>query len=346
MNKKFSLLAAGCALFCCVGAGWPTELTVRPNPTTQVLPDSPRLAHNLWQDSCYVAIIDTHLSEFVSLLELPKGWIGNSSIWNHHAMMIRTLGLINNNGASAFVLVGTEDKINKPISAIDENVIKDVNQPWEKIITTMYPTHKLDASAENQLLSWHTFPVELATKLRKASPNLTGVKRGRFLKLYTVSSEEKDETIEVAVICDFDLFETEVKGKTSTMLRNRHVKICFVPDGVDMKTAVVDVAKISKQAEEISSKWEMKWLKHYKSTEECHQPEGRVYSVNSLSKELGDLRAWPYKICTNTFTGERVLVPNAGGSCWVDAKGSYMFVNSSNPNDFAPLNKFEWRKVR
>ena len=346
MNKSFSLLAAGCALFCCLGAGWPAETDAISNLTTQVPPDSPRTARNLWRENCYVAIIDSHINEFVSLLELPKGWVGNSSIWNHHSMMIRTIGLINHSGASAFILMGTEDKIEKPISAIDENEIKTINKPWEKIMTTMYPLHTLDPDANNQLLSWPTFPAKLAEALHKASPNVTQEKRGRFLKLYTLNNKEKDETITVALVSDFDLYETSAKGKTSTVLRNRSVKICFVPEGTDLQAAVVDTAKVAKQAEEISKNWESKWLKHLKAPEECQEPEGRVYSINSLSKEIGDLHARPFKVCTNTFTGERVLVPSAGGSCWVDAQGSYMFVNSSNPNDFAPLNKLEWHKVR
>ncbi|MDO5296629.1 MAG: hypothetical protein Q4F00_08360 [bacterium] len=346
MNKKLSLFGASIALCCCLGAGWPTELDVRPNPTAQVRPDSPRLAHNLWQDSCYLAIIDTHLNEFVSLLELPKGWVGNSSIWNHHTMMIRTIGLVSNTGASAFILVNTEDRLNKPLSAIDEKEIKKVNQPWEKIITTMYPLHKLDEEKDQQLLSWHTFPAQLEEALRKASPNLTQVKRGRFLKLYTLTHEEKDEEIHVALVCDFDLYETNAKGKTTTLLRNRHVKICFVPEGADMQKTVVDAAKVARQAEEISKNWESKWVAHLKKPEDCSRPEGRAYSINSLSKELGDLQALPFKLCTNTFTGEHVRVPSAGGSCWVDAKGSYMFVNTTNPNDYSPLNKIEWHKVR
>ncbi|MBQ7568660.1 hypothetical protein IJT17_07650 [bacterium] len=350
MKKKATFLAAIIAI--CgglgLGAGWPTGQKQNPNQitATQVTPDSPRLARNLWHERCFMALIDKHLDTFVTLLSLPPGWIANGSVWNHHTMMVRSLGLINRDGASAFVLVGTEDKLEKPISAIGEADVQEINKAWEQLIATLYPKAVIDTDENQQLLTWHELSPSVTEVLEQRKNVFKDAKRGRYIKLFELTTPQ-GKLINVALVCDFDLFETRIADKPVTIMRNRHVKLCFVPDGLDFNGTVKDVHEIARQTERVYTGWETELAEHTKKDQECHLPEGRIYSVNSMSNELRNMLANPYTIGTNTFTGERVLIPTAGCSCWVSNRGTYMYVSNGNPNDIEPLqNKNEWRRLR
>ncbi len=352
MNKKLLNTVLSVALMgnigLLTGMTWPqaSQIARAEESVTWARAESPQLADNLWQESLTFALLDKHIHQTSTIITLPKGWMATGSVWNHHEMMVRTMGMINKNGASAFILFGPEDTFKKPMDQVDEKTIVDACQPWEKVVASLYPEHKMEKEDPSYRISWQVYPVQLAQELRRADSSIKALRRGRLINFYTLTKGEDDPYIMAMVISDFDLTEYRIKQETFTKMRNRHVKLCFVPQGLDPAQTAADIARTAIQGEEVTVDWFKSVLSHSKDHQGCQAPETTLYNIFGLKRDLESFQKQSYSICTNPATGERVLVPTMSCTVWCNDKKEYLLVNSGcNPNDYQPLDRVDWRRI-
>lgn len=343
MKKKIITLLAGAVLSLNLGAGWPTELTTAVDPCTRTHRNCSRLYEDAWKHEGVLALYDSHLDELYGAWILPKGWVGSGSVWGHHQNMVRCFGLLSESGASAFVLLSPQEVLNMPLAELDEATLMEMNKAWEKLITVRYPGYKLCPEEGGQRLTWEEVPQEAMRELRRELP-LNDMKQGRYIKLFTLRKDENNPEIHVALIADFSLSELNKNGRAITILLYRHVKLCFVPDYLDVTKTVAEVYTVARRAENVNAKWDAKRLSDDPTT--CHAPESAGYGINHLVNDALSQESQGFTLCPNTFTGQRWRVPICTGSCWVNPSGNCLYLNTGNPNDIAPLNKVEWRRMR
>ena len=352
MNKKLASLVVGISLLGSTGMTYSLHDRDKgikcSTMNRQVYSDQFAGALNLWKAPMNLAVVDEHVHKLCSIINLPEGWLANGGIWNHHELLIRSLGLSNRQGSEVYVLFGSEDcYANTRMSQVTEDMIINSNEPWKKIISTRFPKHTITPADPSHRLSWINFPPKEAEKLYKLEPTLKNLRRGRLFLFYSLT-HETEKMIKTVVCCDFDLIERLNKdGTSTTIMRNNHTKLCFAPDGQDVAEACAVGMNVAKQSDKVATDWYEAVTHDLVHRDECKEPEGKPYGINHLAQEVTDRANDKYTDRPNPLTGELLKIPAMSASCWVNNQGEYLQVTgAANPNDFAPLNKMVWYRIK